>query len=906
MSSAGGSLFHNGASRRRPLLWTACGASALVLCLTTVPPATRRTHSALHVADVGNLAGHGLRARARHVTAPSARQSGFFPPNSAPVDAEHTAALPAFPQQWAAALSVLTTGAAALLLLLTAAATAWRRASPIAGLDSVLRRLGGQDLVPPVDCALHSLTGVKTPVRCSATGLRDLWSLAPVLPVSARGSRLRPLQGIVGYTDVINDLFPGVSQPADETQWRQCDVVCIDVNDLLHTAMLRANNKVQYIKNLQRSIKTVLRLTRPREYICVFIDGPASHAKMLLQRERRADSNRPDFVDGRMSSLDLTAGCELMDWLQKPLQEFLQTRYVKHYLSDLRDPGEGEIKMIKWLRDNRTQLAGKRVTIVGRDADLVVLALCALDYSRLLSLRGSAWVDIEKILKELQSWPVAHHSPRGGRFDQMPLEHHPMRLEFSAVTLMMGNDYFPSLAIRRDVLISKMTQRYKHTVGGDGQWAPRANLICTPDARLRRKGLIGFLEFVGNDGVQDDGAATDQDCQAVVEGWAWCLHMYTMGKCPAPRWHFTGRPVSAPALLSYLRRQDYDLVPVPSTEDRFVTPVVAALATLPYVGRQCVPEEFRPLFEDGSPLKDLYPTPCLVCAEHRRENGKLLGRLKALKADLASLQANADVTFRELMVQLDAHCASTQTTSALSLDTDRKTETTAAFVSVGLQQLAEARASSKEVAKRDAVAGALRQLGLVGPEDSPPVEPQETVLVAEMVDLRKELGKMAKLHEKHLALVHPRLRTLPIDRIEESVKDIVWIPNPNPYPSPADLLTPTPSSPAGPSTRLSCELVTPEAVSSPASEGPNSTAGSGKGRALGFGSGYGKGKGEGKGWGTGPGKGTGRGYGGWKGKGRGPRPQQSLVSSRAPSAPSPADPTEPSPPTPTLVTPTAD
>eukprot|EP00669_Euglena_mutabilis_P001520 TRINITY_DN11953_c0_g1_i1.p1 TRINITY_DN11953_c0_g1~~TRINITY_DN11953_c0_g1_i1.p1 ORF type:complete len:386 (-),score=27.27 TRINITY_DN11953_c0_g1_i1:143-1249(-) len=267
------------------------------------------------------------------------------------------------------------------------------------------------------------------------------------------------------------------------------------------------------------------------------------------------------------------------------------------------------------------------------------------------------------------------------------------------------------------------------------------------------------------------------------------------------------------------------------------------------------PEEFRPLFEDGSPLKDLYPTPCLVCAEHRRENGKLLGRLKALKADLASLQANADVTFRELMVQLDAHCASTQTTSALSLDTDRKTETTAAFVSVRLQQLAEARASSKEVAKRDAVAGALRQLGLIGPEDSPPVEPQETVLVAEMVDLRKELGKMAKLHEKHLALVHPRLRTLPIDRIEESVKDIVWIPNPNPYPSPADLLTPTPSSPAGPSTIV--ELVTPEAVSSPASEGPNSTADSGKGRALGFGSGYGEGKGKGRDGARGPGKGRG-------------------------------------------------
>lgn len=48
----------------------------------------------------------------------------------------------------------------------------------------------------------------------------------------------------------------------------------------------------------------------------------------------------------------------------------------------------------------------------------------------------------------------------------MDLAHHPMRLELSIVTMMMGNDYFPSLVYRRDWLVQKFVRRYKGNLPG--------------------------------------------------------------------------------------------------------------------------------------------------------------------------------------------------------------------------------------------------------------------------------------------------------------------------------------------------------------------------------------------------------------------------------------------------------
>eukprot|EP00667_Euglena_gracilis_P003218 EG_transcript_3222 len=592
-------------------------------------------------------------------------------------------------------------------------------------------------------------------------------------------TRLSPLRGISGYSDVLDTWFKGATQPANAH--RPSDVVCVDVNDLLHTSIQRANTKRQYIKNLERSIKLVLGLTRPQEKLCIFIDGPASHAKMLLQRERRSESNRPDFEMGKMSSLDLTAGCELLDWLQQPLARFLQSLSgFGYFLSDLKDPGEGEVKMIRWLKENRVEYAKSRLTIVGRDADLFVLSLCALDYSHIQLLRGDKWIDVESILKEMQKWT--------GPVDVMDLAHHPMRLELSIVTMMMGNDYFPSLVYRRDWLVQKFVRRYKGNLTPEGHWALKDNLIVTPDARIRREGLMDFLRFLG-EGVAPEAAApaSAADCRRVLDGWAWCLWMYTVGRCAAPRWYFAGSAVTPQQLLAYLEEQPYDLVPIPFSEDPFVEPVVAALATLPYVGRQCVPEGYRHLFDAGSPLKDLFPEPCVQCAEDRASFREVTQAYSALQAELAAVQARTDKDFSAAKLLLDSHGIANGLAVKYKSSFDPQKLLFHSSVEVGDGAVVGSATSTiAGVANAGAAREALRALRMDGglpPQEAPAAEEDLPRRVAEA---REQLTSRSREHAKHLQECHEKMRVLPIERIERAVETIAWAPDPDPYPTPGE------------------------------------------------------------------------------------------------------------------------
>ena len=182
----------------------------------------------------------------------------------------------------------------------------------------------------------------------------------------------------------------------------------------------------------------------PTERLCLFFDGPAPHAKMILSRKKAARANRPDFDVGRLSKLNLTTGSELMEWIVARVQAFPLPKGLALHVSSAAEPGEAELKLIAWLVRHRRRDGHKRIVIVGDDYDLVVLALCALDYSDIAVLRSQAYIPLTAVLEQLQDWTGPQH--------RLPVAHHPMRLELSMVTLLTGNDYFPALNIGTPVL----------------------------------------------------------------------------------------------------------------------------------------------------------------------------------------------------------------------------------------------------------------------------------------------------------------------------------------------------------------------------------------------------------------------------------------------------------------------
>lgn len=145
---------------------------------------------------------------------------------------------------------------------------------------------------------------------------------------------------------------------------------------------------------------------RPRRLLYLSVDGVAPRAKMNQQRERRYRSaqekqERKDIAEGVISekypdyqvpqrlewdSNVITPGTEFMQNLMIYLRNYIHTRMCEHelwrnlkvVLNDCNVPGEGEHKIMRHIRVQRSMPgydANQHHVVHGLDADLIMLAL---------------------------------------------------------------------------------------------------------------------------------------------------------------------------------------------------------------------------------------------------------------------------------------------------------------------------------------------------------------------------------------------------------------------------------------------------------------------------------------------------------------------------------------------------
>ena len=55
-------------------------------------------------------------------------------------------------------------------------------------------------------------------------------------------------------------------------------------------------------------------------------------------------------------------------------------------------------------------------------------------------VQGTEWIDVRAILREMKQWT--------GKETPWPTRLHPLRREMAFVSLLMGNDYFPTITSR--------------------------------------------------------------------------------------------------------------------------------------------------------------------------------------------------------------------------------------------------------------------------------------------------------------------------------------------------------------------------------------------------------------------------------------------------------------------------
>mmetsp|Transcript_63896 Transcript_63896/g.171175 ORF Transcript_63896/g.171175 Transcript_63896/m.171175 type:complete len:473 (-) Transcript_63896:14-1432(-) len=225
-------------------------------------------------------------------------------------------------------------------------------------------------------------------------------------------------RSVVDAVETMPQFVEGVRIDADTSlpnpNGVEYDNLYLDMNGLIHPAchpedLPAPSTEEEMYLAIFKYIDRIFNIIRPRKLIYMAVDGVAPRAKMNQQRSRRYRSAK-DIEDKREEEEKLraewtqagrklppkkpptwdhnviTPGTPFMHTLSKNLRFFIHDRLtndpgwknVKVVLSDASVPGEGEHKVMEFIRLQRQQPGydpNTRHAIHGKDADLIMLTL---------------------------------------------------------------------------------------------------------------------------------------------------------------------------------------------------------------------------------------------------------------------------------------------------------------------------------------------------------------------------------------------------------------------------------------------------------------------------------------------------------------------------------------------------
>ena len=187
--------------------------------------------------------------------------------------------------------------------------------------------------------------------------------------------------------------------------------------------------------------KVIDEIAKPKKLVYIGVDGVVPRAKMVQQRFRRFSGWKQSTMEKEVKAQfgveeksiwnrnSITPGTvfmkKLSDGIRKAIQQKKITtiRNLEFIFSDSSVPGEGEHKLIPFLRD-KGKTKDEKVVIYGMDADLIMLSLSTqMDNIFLLREKDNG----ENNIVTQHYNPLHHHHPR---LHQLCSNRHDMLLRY--------------------------------------------------------------------------------------------------------------------------------------------------------------------------------------------------------------------------------------------------------------------------------------------------------------------------------------------------------------------------------------------------------------------------------------------------------------------------------------------
>lgn len=213
--------------------------------------------------------------------------------------------------------------------------------------------------------------------------------------------------GVPKFYRWLSERYPCLSEVVKEHQIPEFDNLYLDMNGIIHQCSHPNDEDVHFriteekiFADIFHYLEVLFRIIKPRKVFFMAVDGVAPRAKMNQQRGRRFRSAKEAEekikkalekgevlpTEARFDSNCITPGTEFMARLHEQLKYFVQKKLstdrlwqgVHVYLSGHETPGEGEHKIMEFIRSeiaNPSHNPNTRHCLYGLDADLIMLGL---------------------------------------------------------------------------------------------------------------------------------------------------------------------------------------------------------------------------------------------------------------------------------------------------------------------------------------------------------------------------------------------------------------------------------------------------------------------------------------------------------------------------------------------------